>query len=67
MSKLTWTVADIAKFAAANEVMWLSPSHVDRFAERANEAAAAGRAVPRMTSRFIEPAHVFQARPPRSS
>ena len=67
MSKLTWTVAEIAKFAAANEVMWLSPSHLDRFTERANEAAAAGRAVPRMTSRFVEPAHVFQARPTRAS
>ena len=67
MSKLTWTVADLATFAAANEVMWLSPSHLDRFVERANEAATAGRAVPRMTSRFIEPAHVFQARPTRAS
>ncbi len=67
MSKLTWTVADLATFAAANEVMWLSPSHLDRFVERANEAAAAGRAVPRMTSRFVEPAHVFQVRPTRAS
>ncbi len=66
MSKLTWTVADIATFAAANDVMWLSPSHLDRFVERANEAAAAGRAVPRRTSRFVEPAHVFQARSTRA-
>ncbi len=67
MSKLTWTVADIAAFAAANDVMWLSPAHLDRFVERANETAAAGRAVPRMASRFVEPAHVFQARPTRAS
>lgn len=65
MTKPTWTNAEIAAFAAANAVGWLTPAHVERFAERANEAAVAGRAVPRMTSRFVEPAHVFQMGPTR--
>ncbi|MXQ14458.1 hypothetical protein [Microvirga makkahensis] len=53
---------EIRDFAARHGLSDLAPEHLERMRELADKLASAARMVPRMPSKFDEPAHVFFVR-----
>ncbi len=51
--------AEAAAFARRLGLAWLTPEHVQRLREQMETIARAGFAVPRQSSKFIQPAFIF--------
>lgn len=54
------TLPEIEAFAMRHGLTNLAPDQMKRLAEIADVVAAAGRALPRMSSKEDEPAHTFR-------
>ncbi|MXQ14472.1 hypothetical protein [Microvirga makkahensis] len=55
----SWSEEEIAAYVARYGLKNLTPEHLVRLRELAENVARTGSAIPRMASKYDEPAHVF--------
>ena len=56
----SWTLDEIKAYAKRHGLTTMLPEHLERMVELANRVSAAGTAIPRMASKFDEPASTFR-------
>lgn len=56
----SWTIDEIAAYAARYGLTRLEPAHLERMREIADKVALASAAIPRMPRKSDEPAPVFR-------
>ena len=59
------SLAEAEEFARRHGLQWISPEETARLREAMITIASAGLAVPRVASKFVQPAYAFSVAPHR--